>query len=512
MKKLVLSIISCITFLAAQAQCPISASVSATSSPLNNALLRYEFDNTSSYGTFTNPMGAQTWIDYGDGNTEVGAAFSGFPGMFDHNYSTPGTYTVTFASSDIDTLTGIISCTDTTTTTITVNYTSCATSIVPSFMGGTTFTFTANNPAGTSPIYYYWSFGDGNYGSGSPVTHTYLWGGPYTVTLTAIDSINACYYTNNYSIYVPDSNLITGYVVADTFQMSMIANPEVRVWLITYDSTTQLLAAIDSMDIYPSPDKEYTSYRFHNAPADNYRVKAHVINGPVTGTTFVPTYGLSSLYWNTATLIYHTGGLTIGTDIHLQTGTAVSGPGFIGGDVTLGANRGTSAGVPGLLIFLRDANHDLVSSTYTDANGQYSFSNLPIGSYSVYPESGGYATTAYNVTLDATTTSKTSISFNYDEADKSIAPKSTSVTDVNTGNMFSIYPNPANNKIFINWKLVSANAEISISDVTGKNVYSRSLNTNKPAVIDVSNLADGQYFITVKANGSSNTQKIALLR
>lgn len=514
MKKLLLSALTYLLFITAQAQCPISAATTFQNAPYGNALLRYEFTNTSGYGTFTNPMGAQTWIDFGDGSTATGYAYTGYPGTFNHEYMSPGTYAITFASSDIDTMTGTVTCTDTFRATLTTSYTSCATSVSVVNISGTTYDFTATTPAGTSPIYYYWSFGDGTYGSGSPVTHTYGVDSIYIVTLQAIDSVNMCFYTNDYLLNntIPDSNMISGYVVADTIDMSAISNPQVRVWLITYDSTTQILSAVDSTDVFPTSYDPHTLYQFANQPAGLYRTKAHVINSPATGTTFVPTYHDSSLYWNTASIITHYAGSSKGYNIYLQKGTAVTGPGFIGGDVTLGANRGTSAGVPNLLIFLRDANGELISSTYTDANGIYAFNNLPVGTYSVYPENGGYTTTAYNVLLTTGNASKNSINFGYDENDKTIAPKTTVVEDVNNAVGFNIYPNPANSKLFINWKNTGGKADVIVADVTGKKVIAKSFNTNKQGILDLNTLTPGQYFISVKTNEISGTQKLVIIR
>lgn len=510
MKKLLLSTLFGLSALISQAQCPIGAAITYQNAPVNNDLLRYEFTNTSSYGAFTNPMGAQTWINYGDGATNIGTAYTGYYGTFAHTYTSPGIYTVIFASSDIDTLTGTIYCTDTFTTTVTVNYTTCATSVSSTLLSGTSYSFTATTPSGTSPIYYNWSFGDGTYGSGSPITHTYATGGSYTVTLQAIDSVNWCFYTNDYLLVVPDPNMISGYVVADTTQMSAIASPQVRVWLITYDSATQILSAIDSTDVFPASNDAYTLYEFANEPAGLYRTKAHVINAPTTGTTFVPTYYDSSLYWNTASIINHYGASTKGINIHMQTGAAVSGPGFIGGDVSLGANRGTSAGVPGLLIFLRDANDKLVSSTYTDANGIYSFSNLPIGTYSVYPENGGFTTTAYTVMLTSVNASKNAINFGYDENDKTIAPKANSVQELNASHAFNIYPNPTSGYVYIETKEMARDIDISVCDVTGRNVYSQTLSGSNKYKIDLSMLTAGQYFITLKADDFHNTEKISI--
>jgi len=55
------------------------------------------------------------------------------------------------------------------------------------------FTATAQ---GTGPITFTWAFGDGAYGSGPVVTHTYAAAGTYTVTLTATNACGEAYATH----------------------------------------------------------------------------------------------------------------------------------------------------------------------------------------------------------------------------------------------------------------------------------------------------------------------------
>jgi len=63
-----------------------------------------------------------------------------------------------------------------------------------------------------------------------------------------------------------------------------------------------------------------------------------------------------------------------------------------------------------------------------------------------------------------------------------------------------IYPNPANNKIIIDANNV---IDVKLFDVLGKQITSTKTND-----VDVSNFNDGVYFIQVKTNTATTTQKI----
>src|SRR5690606_29811854 len=216
----------------------------------------------------------------------------------------------------------------------------------------------------------------------------------------------------------------------------------------------------------------------------------------------------SSINWSTADTIYHTL-YSINKDIHLQNGTPTSGPGFIGGLVTQGAGKGTANGVPDQLIFLFDNNNSLVAHTYTDNSGQYSFANIPNGTYTVYPESMNWVTTPYNgITVSNGNVTHNGIDF--EKNSKTIQPKTTSVKDINH-DLFSVYPNPTNGIVNINWKNSQGiDADINVSDVTGRVIKTIQTTTIPINKIDLSAYQQGVYFIHIQTNQGSLTQRIVL--
>jgi hypothetical protein len=197
----------------------------------------------------------------------------------------------------------------------------------------------------------------------------------------------------------------------------------------------------------------------------------------------------------------------------MQSGITTSGPGFIGGSVITGANKSTNLGdpVPNLLIMLRnDANGNLVRFTYTDANGNYSFSNIPAGTYNVYPEDMNYITIPSDpIVLASGQYNASGIDFKHTPTH--IKPIPTSISDLPENNLFSIFPNPSNGKVQINWTTdTKVKATVEVVDVTGRNVLKQEAKTDHTAVLNLSSLQPGVYFIKVATEKAQHTERIVL--
>jgi hypothetical protein len=437
-----------------------------------------------------------TW-QFGDGTSGTGNPIT-------HTYPTNGGYLIKLVTQSVS-----IPCTDSSYTTAQISNKQgpCATTISPSTGSNGVVTFTANTPGG-SGMTYNWKFGDNTTGTGSPVTHTYA-PGTYYVKLAASSSTSQCldsaFATVTISAPPPSPANISGLIIGDSTSLDTF-----KVWLIQFDSATNTLYAVDST-IATNNLLSYAQYTFINKPSGTYRVKAHQLDGPSSGTGFLPTYHYNSLYWNTATVFYYNSfGTTVNKHILMQSGTVTSGPGFIGGNVTLGANKGTSNGIPGQLMFLRDNTEKVIAMTYTDSNGDYLFSDLPLGTYSIYPEEGGYATTPATITLTGIIKGSHNVHFEKHDVMQVIVPKPTSVADLSSTSTFSVYPNPTSGVLYLELGASIKNATVSISDITGRNVYRQSLSAGGRNGINVSHLRAGQYLITVDADGRSNTQKLLL--
>lgn len=79
-----------------------------------------------------------------------------------------------------------------------------------------------------------------------------------------------------------------------------------------------------------------------------------------------------------------------------------------------------------------------------------------------------------------------------------------------TGYYIDIYPNPSNGIINISYSEDFIQGEISIVNILGQVVYSKQLTTDKFQTINLSNLTNGVYIVTVIFDGEITTKKIII--
>ena len=365
-------------------------------------------------------------------------------------------------------------------------------------------------------MYYQWDFGDGNSTGSSMgnanISHTYGINGVYYVSLITklVDSVtNAtlCVDTVYRNVQVGQSNIMAGFIKRDTTTLPVSA--DYKVWLIEFDSATNTLTAVDSFTT--SSIYEHTYFAFQYKVSGKYRLKAAITNNPTTGTVHIPTYSDSSLLWSNANVVVHTQS-TAQANIYMRTGAPVSGPGFIGGNVLQGANKGTANGIEGMNILLLDVSDNVISYAITDANGEYSFPSLPTGKYKVHPEDMNYTTTPVIVDITNNKLSHNAVYFERSKSQMTIVPVAVGVTDVNNKALaFSVYPNPAKDVVAINWAThLNSEATVFITDISGKKVKTIGINMSTNAVVDVSELQPGFYFMNVVSEMGNATQKLII--
>ncbi len=293
---------------------------------------------------------------------------------------------------------------------------------------------------------------------------------------------------------------------------------DVKVWLITYNTSTMNLAAVDSV-LIPCTGATSVYYQFLGALTDSYRIKAAVIDTfTVSSTGFIPTYHTSSFYWYAADVLYHLSGTAdINQDINMAYGTVTSGAGFVAGNVTAGANKGTTTSVPvsGMMMYIFNSSTlQLIRSVPTDATGHYYFNNLPLGqTYYVFPDSLNYLTTPYTgLTLTAAAPSVSNAAFEQHTLSHTITPVPVAIIDIAADPNVFVFPNPTNGKVNITWTIPSSEeATIVVADITGREVFHSNINMTAGAGvnhIDLSSLTSGLYTISVKSAAVNYNNKI----
>jgi uncharacterized protein YjdB len=302
-----------------------------------------------------------------------------------------------------------------------------------------------------------------------------------------------------------------------TFSGTAPTSPTSKVWLIQYNPTDSSIVATDSVVTCYDSTAGAPYYQFQGKPAGNYLVKAKLLSSVTGSSGYIPTYGASTANWFSATSIAHTTGASNTQNINMIYGTVPSGPGFISGYVYAGAGKGTSTGVPNMLIYLKNATTgQVLTYTYTDGGGAYSFNGLSNGSYIIYPEDYGFYTTPSGViTLTNASSGATGVIFNQYALKGTIEPATVlAVNAVDGNNAISIHPNPTSGTVHINWQnQATGNGTITITDVAGREVYRSSLNINTVSgeqTISLDKLNSGIYIINVKSEGVNYNEKLML--
>jgi uncharacterized protein YjdB len=333
--------------------------------------------------------------------------------------------------------------------------------------------------------------------------------GSCTITYTVTSCGGTAYTTH--PMTVTTLNRISGHVNFSGAPIDSLGT--VKVWLIKYNPTTLLLEAVDSVSMSAMGTSIY--YQFLGQPSDSFRIKGAFYPYIFTGTGYIPTYHTSAYYWHDANVLWHTITADDGNDINMAYGTTTSGPGFISGDVTTGANKGTAGGGPavGLLIYARNASGNVIQQAYTDATGHYSFTNLPVGNYTVYPEAINYATTPYpTITLTTANPGMTIGNFVQHTISHRITPVTAGIQNVVAESSVVAFPNPTTGKLNIQWELnATEKGTVTISDITGRDIYSSNLNMTQGTgsyQVDLSSLTDGLYMISVKGESINYNNKI----
>ena len=254
-----------------------------------------------------------------------------------------------------------------------------------------------------------------------------------------------------------------------------------------------------------------TGYDFLNVPSGNYLVKI------IADTAFwhgsVPTYYSNkpnAYQWDSALVInqaFCVGANSTGNDVTVIELPSQNGSGVITGTVTAdasyggrlagGGNQIMGAPLKGVDIKLgKNPGGSAAARTTTDANGAYSFSKVPNGSYSIYADIPNYGMVNI-LTTTLTTSSNQSTNNNYCVDSVAIYTCALNSITENTKltDLISLYPNPNNGSLFV--KVADyANVQIELYSVMGQKVLSEPILSQDQAV-NISSLSNGVYFARI---------------
>ena len=342
------------------------------------------------------------------------------------------------------------------------------------------------------PTVYTWELGDGTSATGQSLLHTYCCSGTYTVTLTTSDSTGC---TSTYVapvLVLPDSTgnmVISGQVIAGNSFLNQ--------------GMVSLFGSDQYGNYYPAQTTYIDSlgmYNFWNVGTGTYLILALPQPDSLPGAQqYLPTFYGDVIFWEQATTV------NLGVPLNPYNINLVSIDSIGGGDGSIAGQLlggGKSMLTAGQEILLLDAFGTPVRIAYTDGQGNFSFTNLPFGEYSVNPVITGITTLPVEVILDETNSSATvNMTINGNII--------TGIIDRDQSNLIvNIYPNPANEEISVFVKSTGA-ATIQIMDASGKLVFmdaKTNITSGSSVSIQIKELKTGLYFLVLqdeKGNVSS---------
>lgn len=356
---------------------------------------------------------------------------------------------------------------------------------------GYTFDSNIHNPNWN----YYWEI-DGAYaGDGYELYVPGFANGSHVVCLMVVDSLNNCSDSQCETIVVGSPNCV-GYLYGEVFAgTNNQPLDEGVVYLISFDPNTNQLSVVDSTVL-----DSLNYYFFGPLDCGNYFVKAAASPSSQYYNGHIPTYHGNSPFWSFAqTISLSQTNAQVQADITLIAASNPGGPGFIGGDVTEGANKWDEGDPIGsMLVLLFDLDGNAIDYTYTDASGAFSFPNLAYGTYQVYAEVLGVQTIPAVVTI-----SPEQPTFDQVHIIASEALITTGIEEVDfEGAVGDVYPNPVVNSLAVNFNFEENRViNISIVDLTGRTIATtvESVSSGETVVrLDANDLQEGYYFLNIQ--------------
>ena len=255
-------------------------------------------------------------------------------------------------------------------------------------------------------------------------------------------------------------------------------------------------------------------FQFNDVAEGQYLIKAALGPNAVEYEEYLPTYFDEVLWWNEATTMDVEAGNSYTLQINMVEGNNPGGPGFIGGLVSEGANfsggadhRGDGDPLENVTMLLLDENDNPIAHTATNAEGEYEFDNLAWGTYKVYIEIPGIEHVMYLVTIGPENPSVENLDFLVDED----SAATVSIKNLLEENSIKVFPNPASNKINLQFKAKERSEVIfSLMSIDGKTmiaetaevypgIYTHSFDVEKyPAGLYFVNIIDGKETISRK--------------
>ncbi|MDD3877425.1 MAG: PKD domain-containing protein [Bacteroidales bacterium] len=453
--------------------------------------------NAAFFGSFSPMSNSVQWHwDFGDSTT------SNLQNPI-HNFPGPGTYNVC-----LTVVTSTATCPTTTycqTITIQGNPSSCN-AYFNYLMNNATVYFHNVYPSTSTSMNYLWNFGDSTTSNLPNPVHTYLTYGTYNVCLFVWDSLSGCQDQFCQTIVIGNNGGFSGNVFASGVPADMGIVYLLSVVPVPNSMTSNIVAVASTL----IDSGGY--YLFQNIPYGNYLVQAHLDPSSTFFFSHLPTYYGDVLYWSQATYV-NVGqvGLTIQYNINLISTVALSnGNGQISGSIVPGAGSKSITDIENVQVVLLDEFDTPLIYTYSDANGDFSFDNLPYGTYKIYAEVWGKDPVSATVILDNSNSTVNNVIITINE--ETVIASIKDLQNIYLEHISELYPNPARDNVYLDFDMKqNAKIKMVIHNIYGQEIKSEEINANTGAnrlTFNVNNWSDGLYFVSLTFNDQYPTTKI----
>lgn len=341
---------------------------------------------------------------------------------------------------------------------------------------------------------WYWDFGDGNYYYERFPEHTYENGGTYEVCLTIFTwygPFGECSSTKCKMINTPAYHNLGGQVFAGNFPIN---NPD-------FTGDTAMVRLIKKSgnhltEVAKANFWEYGYFFFIDVLDGEYVVQADLTPESNAYTSFMPAYSGDVPYWQQAQSFSLSGGDVYDADVVMSALPPLeNGPGLIGGHLDCMDNSPVDL-AERIVYLIRDGN--IVSLSHTDTVGNFVFSGVPLGAYTLRVEIAGKYSDVLAVNLTEFDNQAMLLQLNISSSNV----YGTDDTDsfVNAVNLF---PNPATGNINLRFNLDRQTKLVSeVYTATGIICLSETHfcpNGENKLTLNLASLKPGFYLIALKS-------------
>ena len=422
-----------------------------------------------------------------------------------HNFDSNGTYQVSLFITTTD------SCTSNYIDYITIHYdtTSCDAAFNFSLdtLNNVPHTYIFTDFSEGDILSWNWDFGDGNFSNEQNPTHVYANGGNYNVCLTIISlsGDSQCTSTECKEVSTTDYYNFGGQVFIGAYPININIGDDANI------AVANLYRKVDNAWLYMDSREfwEYGYYWFTNKPAGRYLIIAELTDNSIDYDNYAPAYYSHAISWENATSFTLSDNQQFAVNISLRELTSSSlGTGNISGMVTGGTSCDTNYNINTnhVLIQLFNNSKQLISYTYSDADGNYEFTGLDFTNYFITPEYPGKYTEETNITLSNTEPSQNDIDLIVNCSHPLDIEETTSDY---IASVEEIYPNPVHNNAELKINIKKSTAiNISILNQFGQILYSSNeyLPTGRHSInLQLSSYTSGMYFIKISPEDNIST-------